>query len=80
MLPPAVFLLLATLEGQIINPLIVGKRMSLNPLVIAIALMAGLWIWGIAGLLIAVPVLAMVKICCSHNEDLAPIAEFLGRD
>jgi predicted PurR-regulated permease PerM len=80
MLVPAVFLTLATLEGQLVTPIIVGRRMSLNPPVIVIALMVGAWIWGVVGLLIAVPVLAMVKIVCTHTEELNPIADLLGND
>jgi predicted PurR-regulated permease PerM len=78
LLVPAAFLFLATMEGQFVNPIIVGRKMSLSPLAIVIALMAGAWIWGPVGLLIAVPVLAMVKIYCSHQDELAPVAELLG--
>ena len=80
MLVPAVFLTLATLEGQLVTPIIVGRRMSLNPPVIVIALMVGAWIWGVVGLLIAVPVLAMVKIVCAHTKELTSVAELLGND
>ena len=77
---PAVFVGLATIEGQFVTPIIVGRRMSLNPPVIVVALMVGGWVWGIVGLLIAVPVLAMVKIYCAHDEQLRGLAEMLGRD
>ena len=80
MLVPAVFLTLATLEGQIVTPIIVGRRMSFNPPVIVFALIVGGWIWGVVGLLIAVPVLAMVKIVCTHTKELTPVAELLGND
>jgi len=80
LLVPAVFLFLATMEGQFINPIIVGRRMSLNPPAIVIALMVGAWIWGVVGLLIAVPGLAIVKIYCGHDEELSPVADLLGRD
>jgi len=56
---PVVFLTLATIEGQIVNPIIVGRRMSLSPLVIVIALMIGAWVWGIVGVLLAVPLLVI---------------------
>jgi predicted PurR-regulated permease PerM len=80
LLVPAVFLALATIEGQIVNPIIVGKRLSLSPLVIVIALMIGAWVWGVVGVLMAVPILVMLKIYFSHNEHLAPYAEALGKD
>ena len=77
---PAVFLTLATIEGQFVTPIIVGKRMALSPLIIVVALLVGGWIWGVVGLLITVPVLAMVRIYCAHDEALSPIAELLGQD
>jgi predicted PurR-regulated permease PerM len=80
MLVPAVFLILATLEGQLVTPIVVGRRMSLNPPVIVVALMVGAWVWGVVGLLIAVPVLAMVKIVCAHTQELNSVAELLGND
>jgi predicted PurR-regulated permease PerM len=80
LLVPAVFLALAALEGQVISPIVLGRRMALSPPVVVIALIAGGSIWGIVGLLIAVPVLAMVKIYCAHDPDLAPVALLLGRE
>ena len=80
LLVPLVFLTLATIEGQIVNPIVVGKRLSLSPLVIVVALMIGAWVWGVVGVLMAVPILVMLKIYFSHNEHLAPYAEALGRD
>jgi predicted PurR-regulated permease PerM len=79
-LVPGAFLVLATLEGQVINPIIVGRRMSLNPPAIVLALMVGGWIWGVVGLLIAVPVLVIARIYCAHSETLAGLGELLGRD
>ena len=80
LLVPAAFLALATIEGQFVNPIILGRRMALSPMVIVIALMIGAWVWGVVGLLIAVPVLVTFKIYCSHSEHLAPIGDLLGRD
>ena len=80
MLVPMVFLTLATIEGQFVTPIVVGRRMSLSPMVIVVALLVGDWMWGVVGLLIAVPVLAIFKILCSHDARLAPVAELLGQD
>jgi len=80
LLVPVVFLILATIEGQIVTPIVVGKRLSLSPLVIVIALMIGAWVWGVVGVLMAVPILVMLKIYFSHSEHLAPYAEVLGKD
>jgi predicted PurR-regulated permease PerM len=75
---PAAYMGLALLEGNLINPLIVGRRLTLNPVVIFLGLTFWGWLWGISGALLAVPMLAMFKIFCDHIEPLAPIGEFLG--
>jgi predicted PurR-regulated permease PerM len=49
-----------------------------NPIVILIALMFWGWMWGIAGAILAVPILATFKILCDHIEPLAPVGEFLS--
>ncbi len=79
LLVPAVYLGFAVLEGSFITPWFVGRRMTLNPVVIFLALVFWGWIWGIAGALLAVPMVAVLKILCDHIEPLAPIGEFLGQ-
>ena len=80
LLVPLVFIGLTLFEGQFLQPIIVGRRLALNPVVIFISFLVWGWLWGIAGLLIAVPLLVTIKICCERLEPLTPIAEFLGRD
>ena len=80
LLVPLVFIGLTLFEGQFLQPIIVGRRLALNPVVIFISFLVWGWLWGIAGLLIAVPLLVTIKICCDHLQTLAPIAEFLGRE
>ena len=68
LLPAAIYLGLHTLEGQIITPIVLGKRMAISPLVLMLALMVFGWLWGIIGLLLAVPLLVCVKIVLSKVE------------
>jgi predicted PurR-regulated permease PerM len=75
--PPA-FLALTMTLGTFISPLIMGRRLTLNPVVIFLGLSFWGWLWGIPGALLAVPMLAMFKIFCDHIEPLSPIGEFLG--
>jgi predicted PurR-regulated permease PerM len=70
--------LLNAIEGSFVTPFVVGKRLTLNPVVIFLGLTFWGWMWGIAGSLLAVPLLATFKIFCDHIEPLAPIGEFLG--
>ena len=62
LLPPLVFVLINGLEGYIITPVIVGKRLSLNPIVIFLSLLFWGWIWGVVGLFLATPILVTVLI------------------
>jgi predicted PurR-regulated permease PerM len=75
---PASYLLLAILEGNFITPVILGKSLTLNPVLILISLAFWGWMWGISGMILAVPILATFKIFCDHIEPMAPIAEFLS--
>ena len=75
---PASYLILATLEGNFITPLVLGRSLTLNPVVILIALTFWGWMWGISGMILAVPILATFKIFCDHIEPMAPIGEFMS--
>jgi predicted PurR-regulated permease PerM len=67
-LPPAIFLTLHILESQFVTPIILGKRLSISPLIMLLWLMIWGWLWGIAGLLLAVPMLVVCKIVASRVE------------
>jgi predicted PurR-regulated permease PerM len=75
---PAVYVVVSFLEGNFVTPLVLGKRLTLNPVVIFVALLFWFFLWGIPGALLAVPSLAVLKIVCDRVETLAPIGEFLG--
>jgi predicted PurR-regulated permease PerM len=78
LLVPACYLGIATVEANFFTPYVMGKRMTLNPVVIFVAVTFGGFLWGILGVFLAVPALVMLKICCDHIVPLAPIGEFLG--
>jgi predicted PurR-regulated permease PerM len=78
-LVPAGYFAVNLLQSQFISPLILGRRLTLNPVAIFIGLVFWWWIWGVPGAFIAVPLIATFKIFCDHIEALAPIGEFLGR-
>jgi predicted PurR-regulated permease PerM len=59
--------------------MLLGRRLTLNPVAIFVGLALWFFMWGIPGALIAVPLLAAVKIFCEHIESLASISEFLGK-
>jgi predicted PurR-regulated permease PerM len=76
---PAAYLGVNFLQSQFLSPLILGRRLTLNPVAIFVGLVFWWWIWGVPGAFIAVPLIATFKIFCDHIEALAPIGEFLGR-
>ena len=79
-LVPLVYFTVDTVQANLIFPMALGRRLALNPVMIFIWLIFCGWIWGITGALLAVPLLAIIKIICDHVEQLAPVGEFLGRE
>ncbi len=77
LLPAGVYLLLHTIEGQIVTPIVLGRRMALSPLVLILALMLFGWLWGIVGLLLAVPLLVCVKLVLARVEGMEGWARLL---
>lgn len=75
---PAIYFALNLLEGSFLTPIVVGRLLTLNTVMVFIFLMFWGWIWGVAGALLAVPILAILKIVCDHIEPLAFIGEFIG--
>ncbi|HEX6900346.1 MAG TPA: AI-2E family transporter [Thermoanaerobaculia bacterium] len=78
LLAPGAFVGLNILESYILTPLILGRRLTLNPVVIFLGLTFWGWLWGITGAVLAVPIMVVFKIFCDHSESLASIGEFLG--
>jgi len=77
LLPSGIYLLLHTLEGQFVTPILLGRRMALSPLVLILGLMVFGWLWGIIGLLLAVPLLACTKVILERVDGLGPWARLL---
>lgn len=75
---PASYLAINLLQAYVLTPLLLGRRLTLNPVAILMGLILWWEIWGVAGAFIAVPLLATLKILCDHIETLAPVGEFLG--
>jgi predicted PurR-regulated permease PerM len=75
---PGVYLAFGTLEGSFITPWIMGRSLTLNPVIILLSLTFWGWMWGIVGIILAVPILAAFKILCAHIKPMEPLAEFLS--
>jgi predicted PurR-regulated permease PerM len=73
-----VALLITTLEGSVLTPMLLGKASSMNKVAIFAGLLFWSWIWGVWGMLLAVPMMMVVKVICDHVEPLQPVGHLLG--
>jgi predicted PurR-regulated permease PerM len=78
LLVPVTYLALTAIEGNVITPIIVGRRLELNTVAVFIGVVFWGWVWGLAGVLIAVPLLVAVKRVCDHLPSWSALGEFLG--
>lgn len=74
----AVAFVITSLEGFLLTPALMSRAARMNPVAIFVGLLFWSWIWGIAGAVLAVPMLMMIKAVCDHIEDLQPVGELLG--
>ena len=79
-LPPLALIVLSGIESNIVTPLLVGRRLELNQVAQLITLAFWTWLWGIAGAILAVPFLVVVKAVCDNVESLQTLASFLSGD
>ena len=79
LLVPGTFLVLNLIESNLVTPWIYGNRMKLNTVALFIGLVFWWYIWGVPGAILAVPIMATIKIACDHIESLASVGEFLGQ-
>jgi predicted PurR-regulated permease PerM len=79
LLVPAAYLAINLLQANVVSPKAFGRRLALNPVAILVGLAFWWWIWGLPGALVAVPLMATLKICSDYIERLRPVGEFLGR-
>lgn len=80
LVPPILYILINSLEGYFVTPMVLGRRFTLNPLVILLGLLFWGWLWGVTGALISVPMLVCIRILCEHVPRLRHWGRFLGSD
>jgi len=78
LLPAVLYLLIHICEGEIITPMLLAKRFTLNPVLVIVSLFFWHTLWGVPGALLAVPLLAMFKILCDRVEALKPMGHIIG--
>jgi len=68
------------IQTYILEPLIVGEQVNINPLFTILVIVLGEMVWGIAGMILAIPLLGIVKIICDHVPDLQPYGFLIGTE
>ena len=79
LLGPAAYLLITTLQNNVVSPIVYGRGLELNPAAILVSVIIWLFLWGVVGAFLAVPILAIAKIVCERaGGGLEPIAELIA--
>jgi len=73
-----IYVAIQFIQEWVLNPIIVGPQVKINPFTTIIALILSGLIWGIPGIFIAIPLFAMFKIVCDHFEPLKPYGFLMG--
>ncbi|MEY9749909.1 putative PurR-regulated permease PerM [Bradyrhizobium japonicum] len=77
LLPPAIYLGIHLVEGETLTPMLLARRFTLNPVLIILSLVFWFWMWGVLGAILAVPMLAILKIVCDRLRPLKALGHFL---
>jgi predicted PurR-regulated permease PerM len=77
LLPPALYFAIHLLEGEAVTPMLLALRFTLNPVLVILSLVFWFWMWGVPGAILAVPMLAILKIVCDRVRSLRVLAHFL---
>lgn len=78
LLVPALYLTATAIEGQLVTPIVLGRRLELNTVSVFVTVIFWGWLWGIPGALVAVPFLVCIKVVCDNVESLHAVGNFLG--
>jgi len=77
LLAPGLYLLITTLQNNLVSPVVYGQGLRLNPLAILLGVIVWYFLWGVPGAFLAVPILAAFKTLCERVETLKPVGVFL---
>jgi predicted PurR-regulated permease PerM len=77
LLPPVLYFSIHLVEGERLTPMLLARRFTLNPVLIILSLVFWFWMWGVLGAILAVPMLAIVKIISDRLRPLKALGHFL---
>lgn len=75
---PGAFFAIAIVEGQLISPIVIGRHLAINPVIVFVWLLLWGALWGITGILLAGPLLACFRILCENLPSLRGISVLMG--
>ncbi|ADJ28181.1 AI-2E family transporter [Nitrosococcus watsonii] len=75
----AISLLITGIQGYWLTPWLTSRTSSLNAVVVFVGLLFWGWLWGPIGLIVATPILIIIKVCCDHVENLTSLGELMGK-
>jgi len=75
--PVAAYLCIHAVESNFVTPMVIGKRLSMNPLSVLLSVMFWGWLWGVAGAVLAVPLLICLRSISQRNRHMRPVAVYL---
>ena len=77
LLPVGLYFLIHIIEGELVTPMLLARRFTINPVAVILALLFWYWMWGVPGAILAVPMLAIIKIVCDDIRPLRAFGHFL---
>lgn len=75
---PAIYLGANTIEANFVTPALLGRSISLNPVILILAIFVWGWIWGIGGIVVAVPLMVVIKVACENSERFQAVGDLLA--
>lgn len=76
----AVYAVVQFTQSYLLEPLVVGREISINPVFTIVGIVGGELLWGIPGMVLALPLLGIIKIICDHIEPLKPFGTLIGEE
>jgi predicted PurR-regulated permease PerM len=77
LMPVGLYFLIHVIEGELVTPMLMARRFTINPVAVILALIFWYWMWGVPGAILAVPMLAITKIVCDDIRPLRAFGHFL---
>ncbi len=78
LLLPLIYFIVNGLEGSFITPSLLGRRFTINPIIMFFSVVIWTWLWGVPGALMAVPMTVVMNVIFSHIPSLNPLHEYIS--